>query len=140
MRSLVRQKPLCWLRLAGHQCLSQMVAGLLGRRLDVGAEPFHGVLCVLGFSAMPGHLAALQRCHTVLRPGGHLSVCDARLFSGRHSRLNRLVRSIYVPATGWNPERDVAFDIERVFGNVTVELFNAGTFFVAGAEKRENAA
>lgn len=29
--------------------------------LDVGSEPFDGVLCVLGFSAMPGHLAALQR-------------------------------------------------------------------------------
>lgn len=105
--------------------------------LDVGSEPFDGVLCVLGFSAMPGHFAALQRCQAVLRPDGRLSVCDARLFSGRLSKLNLLIRSIYVPATGWNPDRDVVRDMERVFGNVTAESFNAGTFFVAWAEKRE---
>jgi ubiquinone/menaquinone biosynthesis C-methylase UbiE len=106
-------------------------------RLEVGAAPFDAVLCVLGFSAMPGHLVALRRCRDVLRARGVLSVCDARPFSGLLSMLNPLLRAIYVPTTGWHPDRDVARDMEQVFGNVATETFNAGTFFVAWAQKRE---
>lgn len=107
--------------------------------LDVGTEPFDGALCVLGLSAMPDPLSALRRCRDVLRPGGRLAVCDARLFSGRLTKLNPLVRALYVPATGWDPDRDLASEIEHVFGNVATETFNAGTFFVAWAEKRKAA-
>lgn len=107
--------------------------------LDVGPDPFDGALCVLGLSAMPDHLAALRRCHEVLRPGGYLSVCDARLFSGALSKLNRLVRAIYVHEAGWHPDRDVVGDIGGIFGNAATETFNAGTFFVAQAQKRRGA-
>lgn len=105
-------------------------------RLEVNAASFDAVLCVLGFSAMPGHIAALRRCRDVLRAGGYLAVCDARLFSGLPSALNPLLRAIYVPAAGWDPDRDVAHDMEQVFGNVAIETFNAGSFFVAWAQKR----
>jgi ubiquinone/menaquinone biosynthesis C-methylase UbiE len=105
--------------------------------LDVGSGHFDAVLCVLGMSAMPRHVAALRRCRDVLRPGGYLSVCDAQLFSGRLSKLNPLVRDLYVPTTGWDPHRDLVRDVEQVFGSVQVERFNAGSFFVASAQKRE---
>jgi demethylmenaquinone methyltransferase/2-methoxy-6-polyprenyl-1,4-benzoquinol methylase len=64
-----------------------------------------------------------------------LSICDARLFPGRLRVLNPLVRAIYEPTTGWRPERDLVGDIARTFGNVEVESFNGGSFFIATARR-----
>ena len=63
--------------------------------LDVGSQPFDAVVSVLGISAVPDHLAALRRCRDILRSGGVLAVCDARLFSGALAVFNPLVRAIY---------------------------------------------
>jgi demethylmenaquinone methyltransferase/2-methoxy-6-polyprenyl-1,4-benzoquinol methylase len=99
--------------------------------LDIGDEPFDAVVSVLGISAVPDYTAALERCRAVLRPGGVLSVCDAQLFSGAMRVLNPIVRAAYTRGAAWNPDRDIPEDMQRIFGNVSVETFNLGTFFVA---------
>lgn len=105
--------------------------------LDGVAGPFDGVLCVLGMSAIPDMAAAVERCHDVLRPGGILSVCDARLFTSRLGRvINPAVRAVYTRLAEWDPERDVPEAIRRVFGNLHMETCNGGSFFVAHAIKR----
>lgn len=101
--------------------------------LQVPGGPFDGVLCVLGMSAIPDHVRALERCRDVLRPGGVLSVCDARLFTGALQPFNPLVGAVYRRLAAWVPERELIDDMRRVFGNVTVEAFNRGTFFLATA-------
>lgn len=107
--------------------------------LDVGDAQFDGVVSVLGISAVPRWRLALERCHRVLRPGGVLAVCDARLFAGAWSVLNPALRKLYERGAAWDPTRDIPGEIRRIFGNATVEDFNAGTFFVARAVKSENA-
>ena len=71
----------------------------------------------------------------MLRPGGALVVCDARPFSGRLTALNPLVRAVYRRGAAWRPERDLVGDLRRVFGDVGVEEFNLGTFFIARAAR-----
>jgi ubiquinone/menaquinone biosynthesis C-methylase UbiE len=105
--------------------------------LDLGEGGFDGVLAVLAMSAIPGSRQALERCREVLRPGGVLSVCDARLFTGRLAFLNSLVRAIYARWAAWDPDKDLPAAIEDVFGNVAVRDLNLGTFFVATAVKGE---
>ncbi len=103
--------------------------------LEVGDEPFDAVVSILSMSVIPQHIRALERCREVLRPGGVLSICDARLLPGRLRALNPLIRAIFVPTTGWRPDRDLVTDIRRVFGNVSVESYNLGSFFVATATR-----
>jgi ubiquinone/menaquinone biosynthesis C-methylase UbiE len=105
--------------------------------LDVGESGFDGILAVLAMSAIPRHRQALERCLEALRPGGVLSVCDARLFAGRLSLLNPLVESVYTRWAAWNPSKDLPADMEEIFGNVEVEDLNLGTFFIATSVKRE---
>ncbi|MBZ0270899.1 class I SAM-dependent methyltransferase [bacterium] len=103
--------------------------------LDLGDEPFDGVLSALAMSVMPDLAAVLRRCRDVLRPGGTLAVCDASLFSGALRIFNPLVRAVYVRLTAWNPDRDIPAAMRSVFGNVSVERFNAGTFIIATSTK-----
>lgn len=103
--------------------------------LDVGPEPFDAVLSILGISVVPDFVAALERCHALLHPGGILSICDALLFDGALRVLNPAVRALYEPSTGWRPERNVPDAMRSIFGNVSVETFNLGTFFVATSVK-----
>ncbi len=104
--------------------------------LNVEEGHFDAVLAVLAFSAIPDHVAALERCRDVLRPGGVLAVCDARPFEGALSFLNPLVRTVYTRGAAWNPDRNIPLDMMRVFGNVAVETLNLGTFFVATTIRR----
>lgn len=103
--------------------------------LRVGGPPFDGVLSVLAMSAIPDHRSALSRCLELLRPGGRISVCDARPFARSLRVLNPLVRAIYVPLTRWEPEKPVLDHLEAVFGSLTLEEFNLGTFYIASAAK-----
>lgn len=107
--------------------------------LEVGEDGFDGVLAVLAISAVPGHRRALQRCLEVLRPGGRLVVCDARLFSGRLAPLNAPIEAVYSRWAAWDPSHDPAAEMEEVFGNVEVEVLNLGTFFIATSVKQEGA-
>jgi S-adenosylmethionine-diacylgycerolhomoserine-N-methlytransferase len=105
--------------------------------LDVGEGGFDGVLSVLAMSVIPGYRQALERCRELLRPGGVVSICDARLFPGRLSFLNPLVRALYTWGAAWDPARDLPAAIGEVFGNVEVEDLNLGSFFIATAVKEE---
>ena len=51
-------------------------------QLKINENDFDGVVSVLGVSAIPDWEKALNRCYDVLRPGGKLVICDARLFTG----------------------------------------------------------
>ena len=106
-------------------------------QLDIVENNFDGVISVLGISAIPEWEKALDRCHNVLRPGGKLVVCDARLFTGSLKILNPLIRQIYSKFAAWDPSKNILGKMEEIFGNVEVENFNLGTFFIAVAVKEE---
>lgn len=103
--------------------------------LAIAEKDFDGVLCVLGVSAIPGWEKALSRCRDVLRPGGVLSVCDARLFQGALKFLNPAIKRIYSRFAAWDHSRDIPEKMKEIFGNVGVRDFNMGTFFVASSIK-----
>lgn len=103
--------------------------------LKIKEKDFDGVLSVLGISAVPEWGKALRRCREVLRMGGALSVCDARLFKGAFEFLNPLVKVIYSNLAAWDPSKNIPEKMGDVFGNVKVQNFNFGTFFIATSFK-----
>lgn len=104
--------------------------------LDIQERDFDGVLSVLGVSAIPGWENALRRCKDVLRSGGVLSVCDARPFGGALRFLNPLVKSVYSSYAAWDPSKNIPDKMKEIFGNIEVQDFNMGTFFIATSVKK----
>lgn len=105
-------------------------------QLQIAENNFDGVISVLGISAIPNWEKALNRCDDVLRPGGRLVVCDARLFTGFLKFLNPLVRLIYSKFAAWDPSKNIPEKMREIFGNVRVENFNLDTFFIAVSIKK----
>ena len=106
--------------------------------LNIPERDFDGVLAVLAVSAIPGWREALRRCRDLLRPGGRLVVCDARLFTNAPFRwLNPLVKAVYAKWAAWDSDKNIPEEMQKVFGNVRVERFNFGTFFIAVSVKQE---
>ncbi len=106
--------------------------------LKVEEVHFDGVLSVLGISAIPKWEDALKRCKDVLRIGGVISICDAQLFEGVFRVLNPLVKIVYSNLAAWNPSNNIPVKLKELFGNVSVEHFNFGTFFIATSVKETN--
>ncbi len=106
--------------------------------LKVEEVHFDGVLSVLGISAIPKWEDALKRCKDVLRIGGVISICDAQLFEGVFRVLNPLVKIVYSNLAAWNPSNNIPVKLKELFGNVSVENFNFGTFFIATSVKETN--
>lgn len=106
-------------------------------QLKIRENDFGGVVSVLGMSAIPDWEKALKRCRSVLRHGGKLVVCDARLFTGILRVFNPLIKLIYSRFAAWDPSKDIPIKMKDIFGNVEVEDFNFGTFFIARSIKRE---
>lgn len=106
-------------------------------RLEIDRDNFDGVLSVLGISAIPDWEKAIERCFNVIRPGGKFVVCDARLFSGFLKFLNPLIKTIYSRFAAWEPSKDIPKKMKEIFGNVVVEDYNLGTFFIATSIKKE---
>ena len=104
-------------------------------RLEINNRDFDGVISVLGMSAIPDWDRALRRCYDVLRPGGKLVVCDARLFTGFLKILNPLVRRIYSTFAAWDPSKNIPEKMKEIFGNSAVKSYNMGTFFIAVSAK-----
>lgn len=104
--------------------------------LNIGEENFDGVISVLGISAIPDWEKALRRCFDVLKPGGRLVVCDARLFSGFLSFLNPLIKIIYSNFAAWDPTKDILGKMREVFGEAEVERFNFGSFYILSVVKK----
>ena len=107
-------------------------------RLHLGEPCFDGILSVLAVSAIPDWREALMRCHDALLHGGVLSVCDARMFQGPLRVLNPIIKLLYRKLAAWDPTRDITGRMKDLFGNVRVERYNLGTFFVATSVKHED--
>ncbi|MEK6937829.1 MAG: methyltransferase domain-containing protein [Nanoarchaeota archaeon] len=105
-------------------------------KLKILHKNIAGVISVLGISAVPNWERALERSYALLRPGGSLVVCDARLFTRFLRFFNPLVRGIYSRFAAWDPSKDIPGKMKNTFRNVKVENFNLGTFFIAVAVKR----
>ncbi len=105
-------------------------------QLKITEKNFDGVVSVLGISAIPEWENALNRCHDVLRSGGKLVVCDARLFTGFLKILNPLIKLIYSKFAAWDPSKNIPKKMEEIFGNIEVKNLNLGTFFIAVSVKR----
>ena len=106
-------------------------------QLKITENNFDGAVSVLGISAIPDWEKALERCHDVLRFGGKLVVCDARLFTGFLKFLNPLVKVIYSKLAAWDPSKNIPEKMKEIFGNVEVENLNLDTFFIAVSVKKE---
>ncbi len=106
-------------------------------QLSISERNFNGVISVLGVSAIPGWEKALCRCHDVLRSGGKLVVCDARLFTGFLRIFNPLVKIIYSKFAAWDPSKNIPEKMKEIFGNIEVENLNGGTFYIAVSVKKE---
>jgi demethylmenaquinone methyltransferase/2-methoxy-6-polyprenyl-1,4-benzoquinol methylase len=107
-------------------------------QLKIKEDDFDGILSVLGISAIPNWKKALNRCYDVLRPGGKLVICDAHLFTGFLKILNPLVKIIYSKFAAWDPSKNIPEKMKEIFGNVEVENFNLGTFFIATSIKKRS--
>jgi len=106
-------------------------------QLKINENNFDGVISVLGISAIPNWENTLKRCYNVLRHGGKLVVCDARLFSGVLKFLNPLIKIIYSKFAAWDPSKNIHEKMKEIFGNIKVENFNFGTFFIAVSVKKK---
>ena len=105
-------------------------------QLKITKNNFDGVISVLGISAIPNWEKTLDRCYDVLRHGGKLVVCDARLFTGFLKIINPLVKLIYSKFAAWDPTKNIPKKMKEIFGNVEVENLNLGTFFIAVSVKK----
>ena len=94
------------------------------------------MVSVLGVSAIPDWEKALNRCYDVLRPGGKLVICDARLFTGFLKILNPLVKIIYSKFAAWDSTKNIPEKMKEIFGNVELENINLDTFFIAVSVKK----
>ena len=106
-------------------------------QLKITENNFDGIVSILGISAIPDWDKTLERCHDVLRFGGKLVVCDARLFKGFLKFLNPLVKVIYSKFAAWDPSKNIPEKMKEIFGNVEEENLNLGTFFIAVSVKKE---
>jgi demethylmenaquinone methyltransferase/2-methoxy-6-polyprenyl-1,4-benzoquinol methylase len=108
------------------------------RRPPVGPETFDAAYASMSLSAVPDPEKAIEATRAALRPEGRLVVLDARPFEGWPLRLANLVT---VPlakyATDWVPRVDLVAALRREFAAVSVSTFNAGSIFVARAEREE---
>ncbi|MEK6853640.1 MAG: class I SAM-dependent methyltransferase [Nanoarchaeota archaeon] len=105
-------------------------------QLKINENDFDGVVSVLGVSAIPDWEKALNRCYDVLRPGGKLVICDARLFTGFLKILNPLVKIIYSKFAAWDSTKNIPEKMKEIFGNVELENINLDTFFIAVSVKK----
>lgn len=115
-------------------------------RGDVRRPPFpegrfDAAYAAMSLSAVSDPEQAIVAISRSLRPGGRLVVLDARPFTTWPWRLaNPVVVPLSRRLTDWVPEVDVPAVLRREFETVTLEPFNAGSIFVALAEKPADAA
>jgi len=105
-------------------------------QLKISEKDFDGVLSVLGVSAIPGWQKAIKRCKGILRAGGKLVICDARLFDRALRFLNPAIKLVYSKFAGWDPTKNIPHQMNETFGNVKFENFNFGAFFIAVSVKK----
>jgi demethylmenaquinone methyltransferase/2-methoxy-6-polyprenyl-1,4-benzoquinol methylase len=105
-------------------------------RLPLADGRFDAVHAAMSLSAMPDPVAAVAAAHDALRPGGRLSVLDARPFQHWPMRaLNLVLVPLFRATTNWAPDASLPAAIERRFADPTVTDFTDGTLFVAAARR-----
>lgn len=104
--------------------------------LNLQKTNFDGVLSILGISAVPDWENTLQRCFDVLKVGGKLVVCDAKLFHGTFKFLNTIVRFVYSKFAAWDPTKNIQNMMQMIFGNIETKTYNFGTFFISSSIKK----
>lgn len=104
--------------------------------LGVQSNAFDAAYASMSLSAMPDPIAAIENVARCLRPAGRLAVLDARPFQPLPLRiLNPLVVPVLEALTDWDSETDIPAGIESHFESATVRGYNAGTIYVASAER-----
>jgi phosphatidylethanolamine/phosphatidyl-N-methylethanolamine N-methyltransferase len=105
-------------------------------RPGVRDEAFDAVYTSMSLTAMEGYEAAIGAARSVLRPGGRLSVLDARPFQRwPWTVCNQVVVPVATYATNWVADADVPGAMGKRFESVRLAAFNGGTMIVATARK-----
>lgn len=104
-------------------------------RMELPSASIDAAISTLALSAMPDHRAAIERVHEALRPGGRFAVLDAREFEGSARALNPAIRPAFRVTTNWDPGKDLVASLRDTFGTVEVQRFNAGSMFIAVAQR-----
>ena len=119
----------------------QYVAGQPGNEYAIRIRNHTGgrllaVVSVDGVNAVTGESASPDQSGYVLEPGGTVAICDAHLFSQGPARLlNPLIEAAYRRGAAWNPGRDIAGELEALFGAVEVQTHAGGLYQIAVAHK-----
>lgn len=104
-------------------------------------EPLDAVVFGFSYNTMPHHQAVLRHAWSLLRPGGRLVIMDGKLPPGLGGRL-------ILPFSLWlmkrtmlgNPLLRPWEDLERLAGDIEMEQFGFGTWYVCRATKQPAAA
>lgn len=102
----------------------------------IAPEPLDGVMFGLSYNTMPHHQTVLQNAWRQLRPGGRLVVMDAKLPNGFGGRL-------VLPFGLWLMKRTMLGnplvrpweDVERLAGQIEMEQFVFGSWYICSAVK-----
>lgn len=103
--------------------------------LEIRQKSIDGVISVLGLSAVPDFATAIQKTYDILKKGRALVVCDAKLFNGFWAFLNPLIKLIYKRGAAWDYNKSIPEEMKKIFGNVEVETFLGGAFYIAKSIK-----
>lgn len=108
------------------------------QRPPVVDETFDAAYASMSLSAVPSPERAIDAVEAAVRPGGRFVVLDAQPFQQwPWRRANPLIVPIAERTTNWVPEVDIPAELRREFDAVDVETWNAGTIFIAKAQKNE---
>jgi ubiquinone/menaquinone biosynthesis C-methylase UbiE len=103
-------------------------------KLKLKKESVDGVISILGLSAIPDHRKALKNCYDALRKGGRMVILDGKDFSGKYRFLNPLLS-----LARWSKsyeKKNLIKDMERQFGNISVDEMFLGSTFIAVSHKK----
>lgn len=97
--------------------------------------PVNAVISVLGISAIPRHMMALEKAVAALRQNGNISIMDARLPTGFWSMFNPLIAFVYTRWASWDYTKTIPNDIRRYIKDANMETLNGGTIFIVHGPK-----
>ena len=99
--------------------------------MELPAESFDGVICVLGFSVIPHYEEAIRRAVALLKRDGRIVICDAAPFKGVWRMVNLVVEPIYRGFACWDPRRDIQGTLQQHVTEMEVHWLHGGSLFVA---------